>query len=92
MEQSKWSWDGQYPIKIRDEEGYTVCEMFPSCEKFVGLIASAPELLEAADNALGVLIACCVSAGGVDDRKAILDAQAQLRAAISRATSGDTGK
>lgn len=50
------------------------------------LIAAAPELLEAADNALNTLIACCVSAGGVDDRRTILEAQQMLRAAIAKAT------
>lgn len=50
------------------------------------LIAAAPDLYDAADNALNVLIGCCVPAGGVDDRKAILDAQAMLRAAIAKAT------
>ncbi|MDE1997972.1 MAG: hypothetical protein KGI52_03480 [Burkholderiales bacterium] len=50
------------------------------------LIAAAPELLDAAENALNTLIACCVSAGGVDDRKAILEAQQMLRAAIAKAT------
>jgi hypothetical protein len=50
------------------------------------LISAAPDLYDAADNALNALIACCVPAGGVDDRKAILDAQAMLRAAIAKAT------
>lgn len=50
------------------------------------LIAAAPELYEAADEALNVLIGCVIPAGGVDDRKALLDCQAMLRAALSRAT------
>jgi len=54
------------------------------------LISAAPELFDAADNALNALIACCVPAGGVDDRKAILEAQAMLRAAIKKATTGET--
>jgi len=49
------------------------------------LIAAAPELFAAADNALDVLIACCVSAGGVDDRDAIRDARVMLSAAIAKA-------
>lgn len=50
------------------------------------LIAAAPDLLEAAENALGVFIACTVPADGCDDRTAILDSQRQLRAAIAKAT------
>lgn len=49
------------------------------------LHAVEEELLDAADNALNVLIACCVPAGGVDDRKAILEAQHMLRVAIAKA-------
>lgn len=43
------------------------------------------ELLDAADMALNTLIGCCVSAGGVDDQKTILEAQGMLRAAIAKA-------
>lgn len=50
------------------------------------LVLAGPDLYDAAENALGVLIACCVPAGGVDDSKAILDAQAMLRAALAKAT------
>ena len=39
-------------------------------------------LREAAEMALETLIGCCVSAGGVDDRKTILEAQDMLRAAL----------
>ena len=47
------------------------------------------DLRAAADNALGVLIGCCIPAGGVDDRKSILDAQQLLRIALrSAATRG----
>lgn len=49
------------------------------------LIAAAPELYIAADNALNALIGCCIPAGGVDDRKTILEAQAMLRDAINKA-------
>jgi hypothetical protein len=49
------------------------------------LIAAAPDLYDAADMALNTLLGCCVSAGGVDDRKTILEAQAMLRAAIAKA-------
>lgn len=49
------------------------------------LIAGAPDLLEAADEALNALIGCCVPAGGVDDRAAILAAQAKLRSALGKA-------
>lgn len=52
------------------------------------LIAAAPKLLHAANEALNVLLGCCVSAGGVNDRKAILDCQMLLRAAIGKATGG----
>lgn len=45
------------------------------------------ELLDAADMALNTLIGCCVSAGGIDDRKTILEAQGMLRAAIAKAES-----
>lgn len=50
------------------------------------LIAAAPELYDAAEAALNALLACCVPAGGVDDRKAIVEAQWMLRAAIRKAT------
>ena len=50
------------------------------------LIAAAPDLYDAADAALNVLIACCVPTDGVDDRKAIVEAQGMLRAAIRKAT------
>lgn len=56
------------------------------CEANARLIAAAPELYDAADAALNVLIACCVPAGGVDDRAAILEAQNMLRSAIAKAT------
>jgi hypothetical protein len=49
------------------------------------MVAAAPDLMEAADNALGVLIGCCIPAGGIDDRTAILDAKRQLRAALVKA-------
>lgn len=52
-------------------------------------IAALPELLDAADNALGVLIASVIPAGGADDKAAILDAQRQLRAAIAKVTGND---
>jgi hypothetical protein len=41
------------------------------------------ELREAADEALNVLIGCAIPAGGVDDRKAVLNAQAMLRKALA---------
>ncbi len=50
------------------------------------LIAAAPDLYDAAENALEALIGCCVPAGGVDDRKTMLEAQRMLRAAIVKAT------
>lgn len=53
------------------------------------VIAALPELLGAADNALGVLIASVIPAGGADDKAAILDAQRQLRAAIAKVTGND---
>lgn len=49
------------------------------------LIAAAPELLDAAEFALDVLIGCCVPAGGCDDRSAIIQTQKILREAIAKA-------
>ena len=49
------------------------------------LIAAAPDLYAAADEALNVLIGCCIPAGGADDKAAIINAQASLRAAIAKA-------
>ena len=51
----------------------------------------AARLRQAADNALGVLLACCVPAEGVDDRAAILDAQRMLRASM-RKEGGDAAR
>lgn len=48
------------------------------------LIAAAPDLYDAAENALDVLIGCCVAGDGVGDRRAMLDAQHMLRAAIRK--------
>jgi hypothetical protein len=50
------------------------------------LIGASPDLYDAAENALNALVGCCVPAGGVDDRKTILEAQTMLRAAIAKAT------
>ena len=49
------------------------------------LIASAPELLEALEEALNAMIGCSVPAGGIDDRQAIISAQKSARAAIAKA-------
>lgn len=49
------------------------------------LIAAAPELYDAAENALNVIIACCKPDDGVDDAKAIADARTMLRAALAKA-------
>ena len=46
-------------------------------------------LRAAAEMALETLIGCCVSAGGVDDRKTILEAQDMLRAALAGEVSDD---
>jgi hypothetical protein len=46
------------------------------------------KLVEAADEALNVLIGCVVAAGGCDDRDALNRAKATLRAAL-RLASGD---
>lgn len=46
-------------------------------------------LRAAAEMALETLIGCCVSAGGVDDRKTILEAQDMLRAALEGEASDD---
>lgn len=54
-----------------------------------GLDPSAiPALVEAADEALNALIGCAVPAGGCDDRKHLLDAQASLCAALAAAKGG----
>lgn len=45
----------------------------------VGACNAHDELVAAADDALNCLIGCCVSAGGCDDRKTILDTQMRLR-------------
>lgn len=50
------------------------------------LIAAAPDLYDAAENALDTLLSCCVAGDGVDDREAMLEAQQMLRAAIAKAT------
>jgi hypothetical protein len=60
----------------------TVCEATANAR----LIAAAPDLLAACDFALGVLIGCCIPAGGCDDKAEILLAQQKLHAAIARAT------
>ena len=68
----------------------TICEVWDSEHDGIAnarLIAAAPDLLEAAETALNVLLANCIQAGGVDDRKHIIDAQAMLRKAIAKATS-----
>lgn len=52
------------------------------------LIAAAPELYDAVEMALNTLIGCCVAAGGVDDRKTILETQAMLREVIHRVIGG----
>lgn len=49
------------------------------------------ELVFAADEALNVLIGCCIPAGGCDDRKAILNAQSILRAILAKARPESTG-
>jgi hypothetical protein len=46
-------------------------------------------LRAAAEMALETLIGCCVSAGGVDDRKTILEAQDMLRAALEGEKKND---
>lgn len=53
------------------------------------LIAAAPDLLEACEEALNALIGCAVSAGGVDDSKHLLDARATLRKAINKANDNE---
>lgn len=49
------------------------------------LLAAAPDLLEACEEALNAFVGCAIPAGGVDDRKHILDAQMALRKAINKA-------
>ena len=50
------------------------------------LVDEIERLRAAAEMALETLIGCCVSAGGVDDRKTILEAQDMLRAALGEAS------
>ncbi len=49
------------------------------------LIAAAPELLEACNDALNTLIGCCVAGPGRDDRAHMLATQSLLRIAIRKA-------
>jgi len=49
------------------------------------LMIAAPDLYDAAENALNVIIACCKPTDGVDDAKAIADARRMLCAAIAKA-------
>lgn len=92
-----WFVDEANPDLVQIANGDYICEVNPfsfslsnhdeeQCEANARLIAGAPELLDAADNALNTLIACCVPAGGVDDRRTILEAQQMLRAAITKVT------
>lgn len=48
-------------------------------------MTAAPDLYDAADNALNALLGCCIPGDGVDDRKIIFEAQVMLRAAIAKA-------
>jgi hypothetical protein len=80
---------GNDGVLIGSAAGYTGSGFFPTDEEAIAnarLIAAAPDLYDAADNALGVLIGCCVAGDGIDDRKAMLDARQMLRAAINKAT------
>lgn len=50
------TWDGEYPIKVRDADGYTVFECLPSMEKHLPVLMAAPELLEALEGAYALAI------------------------------------
>lgn len=66
---------------------------YPSkyAEDAARLFVAAPALYDAADMALNALIGCCVPAGGVDDRKTMLEAQSMLRAALAAAVEQSNG-
>lgn len=85
--------DGEAVCEVFTADGYQrVAESLSAGDAalIVRAVNSHAELVEAAHNAVGVLMACCVPAGGVDDRAAIWDAENLLRSALSRATEGDT--
>lgn len=45
---SPWTWDGSFPIRIIDAQGYVVAgDIMPSGEGNARLIAAAPDLLAA---------------------------------------------
>lgn len=68
--------------EVKGEKEY-ICA--PYTKANARLIAAAPELLEACDEALNALIGSSVPAGGVDDRQHLTSAKASLRAAIKKA-------
>lgn len=55
----------------------------------VRAVNSHDELMAAADEALNVLIGCCIPMHGDDDRNAILSVQQQLRVALAKAATPD---
>lgn len=78
-------------VRVEAADGTVVAsahDLFTFSEANARLIAAAPDLLAAADEALSVLIGCCVPMTSVDDRAAMLHAQATLRAAIRAAEGG----
>lgn len=54
-------------------------------EANAALIAAAPDLYDAASNALETLLACVKPAGGCDDQATILNARRMLSEAILKA-------
>jgi len=72
---------------VHDSTGVTISggTIYQKDKYDAAVIAAAPELYEACENALECLIGCCVPAGGCDDRKTMVDTQAMLRAALKKA-------
>ena len=72
-----------------NERSDAICENFNFREENAELREKIERLRAAAEMALETLIGCCVSAGGVDDRKTILEAQDMLRAALEGEKKND---
>jgi hypothetical protein len=65
------------------ERGYDNADYHRLHRAWCDSVAEVERLRAAADEALNVLIGCCVPAGGCDDREAILRVQLMLRQALT---------